>query len=97
MSSATYMRKKIPQLNLAKCLFFCLSSCLSHDSSSHFCLENIMSPANKFNSQSACVEKKITLKVSPPNRDFMNFPPENSLHPRKWVSQTASSLLMVMM
>ena len=29
---------------------------------------------------------KITLMVSPPNKEFVNFPPENSIPPHEWES-----------
>ena len=75
-----------------------LSSCLSSCMSSWLFLTFLpkkqhLSPAKNFNLPSICVEKKSWRSALQTNTS-LNFPLENSLRPREWQSQTASSLQM---
>ena len=52
---------------------------------------------NDFNWPSVCDENKSPRLPALPTETSGNFPPENSLRPPEWQSQTASCLLMVIM
>ena len=85
--------EKNMQIYVEKCLSSCLSSCPT-DSSSHFCPKN--SVCHRQRSHRVFVmRKKNTMIVSPPDRDFSWL--QKTASTCKWESQTASSLLMLIM
>ena len=84
------MRKKNMQLYVEKCLSSCLYSCLQTE-------KQRLSPAKNFNSLECLCWKKSLQRSALQTETSVNFAPENSLPPRKWQSQTACSLLMVVM